>query len=46
MTVKALIFDFDALLMDTETTLLESWRGEWRRHGLKRFALSRQGVST
>lgn len=27
MTVKALIFDFDALLMDTGTTLLESWRG-------------------
>lgn len=35
VTVKALIFDFDGLLMDTETTLLESWRWEWRRHGLK-----------
>ncbi|MFB6391959.1 HAD family hydrolase [Polymorphospora lycopeni] len=35
MTVKALIFDFDGLLMDTETTLLESWRWEWRRHGLE-----------
>ncbi|WP_433790407.1 HAD family hydrolase [Actinoplanes sp. CA-252034] len=33
MTIKALIFDFDGLLMDTETTLLESWRAEWRRHG-------------
>ena len=35
MTVRALIFDFDGLLMDTETTLLESWRSEWRRHGLR-----------
>jgi putative hydrolase of the HAD superfamily len=33
--VKALIFDFDGLLMDTETTLLESWRWEWRQHGLE-----------
>jgi putative hydrolase of the HAD superfamily len=35
VTIKALIFDFDGLLMDTETTLLESWRSEWRRHGLR-----------
>ena len=35
MTIKALIFDFDGLLMDTETTLLESWCWEWRRHGLE-----------
>jgi HAD superfamily hydrolase (TIGR01509 family) len=35
VTVKALIFDFDGLLMDTETTMLESWRWEWRRHGLR-----------
>ncbi|MGW3612379.1 HAD family hydrolase [Micromonospora sp. NPDC005163] len=35
MTIKALILDFDGLLMDTETTLLESWRCEWRRHGLQ-----------
>jgi HAD superfamily hydrolase (TIGR01509 family) len=34
VTTRALIFDFDGLLMDTETTLLESWRWEWRRHGL------------
>ena len=34
MTAKALIFDFDGLLMDTETTLLESWRWEWGRYGL------------
>ncbi|MDR7273684.1 HAD family hydrolase [Catenuloplanes atrovinosus] len=35
MTIRALILDFDGLLMDTETTLLESWRWEWRRHGLE-----------
>ncbi|GAA3454666.1 HAD-IA family hydrolase [Dactylosporangium matsuzakiense] len=35
MTPKALIFDFDGLLMDTETTLLASWQWEWRRHGLE-----------
>ncbi|WP_426511665.1 HAD family hydrolase [Dactylosporangium sp. McL0621] len=32
--IEALVFDFDGLLMDTESTLLESWRAEWRRHGL------------
>lgn len=35
MTIKALVLDFDGLLMDTETTLLESWRWEWLRHGLQ-----------
>jgi putative hydrolase of the HAD superfamily len=35
VTIKALVFDFDGLLMDTETTLLESWRYEWRQHGLE-----------
>jgi HAD superfamily hydrolase (TIGR01509 family) len=33
--IAALVFDFDGLLMDTETTLLDSWRHEWRRHGLE-----------
>jgi HAD superfamily hydrolase (TIGR01509 family) len=40
VTIDALIFDFDGLLMDTETTLLESWRYEWLQHGL---SLSEQG---
>ncbi|MGV9211943.1 HAD family hydrolase [Micromonospora sp. RB23] len=35
MAIKALVLDFDGLLMDTESTLLESWRWEWRRHGLE-----------
>ncbi|WP_250030922.1 HAD family hydrolase [Paractinoplanes maris] len=33
--IDALVFDFDGLLMDTESTLLESWRFEWRQHGLE-----------
>jgi putative hydrolase of the HAD superfamily len=35
VVIEALIFDFDGLLMDTESTLLESWRYEWRQHGLE-----------
>jgi beta-phosphoglucomutase-like phosphatase (HAD superfamily) len=30
----AIVFDFDGLLMDTESTLVESWRAEWAFHGL------------
>ncbi|GAB3431677.1 HAD family hydrolase [Flindersiella endophytica] len=30
-----MIFDFDGLLMDTESTMVESWRAEWARHGLE-----------
>jgi HAD superfamily hydrolase (TIGR01509 family) len=33
--IEAVVFDFDGLLMDTETTLVESWRAEWRWHGLE-----------
>ncbi|MEU4197351.1 HAD-IA family hydrolase [Kribbella sp. NPDC026611] len=33
--VRALVFDFDGLLMDTETTMVESWRAEWAHHGLE-----------
>lgn len=31
----AVVFDFDGLLMDTETSLLDSWRYEWAQWGLK-----------
>jgi HAD superfamily hydrolase (TIGR01509 family) len=33
--VRAVVFDFDGLLMDTETTMVESWRAEWAYHGLE-----------
>ncbi|WP_327633245.1 HAD-IA family hydrolase [Kribbella sp. NBC_00482] len=32
--VQAIVFDFDGLLMDTETTMVESWQAEWAHHGL------------
>ncbi len=35
MRVAAVVFDFDGLLMDTESTMLESWQHEWRQHGLE-----------
>lgn len=31
----AVIFDFDGLMMDTESTMLASWQYEWRQHGLE-----------
>jgi HAD superfamily hydrolase (TIGR01509 family) len=31
----AVVFDFDGLLMDTESTLVEGWRAEWAFHGLE-----------
>ncbi|MEV6269638.1 HAD-IA family hydrolase [Kribbella sp. NPDC051936] len=33
--VPAIVFDFDGLLMDTETTMVESWQAEWAHHGLE-----------
>ena len=33
--VAAVIFDFDGLLMDTESTMFESWRFEWGQWGLE-----------
>ena len=35
MAVEAVVFDFDGLMMDTETTMLASWQHEWRWHGLE-----------
>ena len=35
MAITALIFDFDGLLMDTESTMLASWQYEWRQHQLE-----------
>ncbi len=35
MTVQAIVFDFDGLLMGTEATMLASWQQEWRYHGLE-----------
>jgi HAD superfamily hydrolase (TIGR01509 family) len=32
---QAIVFDFDGLLMDTETTMFECWKYEWRQHGLE-----------
>ncbi|MFI7679090.1 HAD family hydrolase [Actinophytocola sp. NPDC049390] len=35
MGFDALVFDFDGLLMDTETASLRVWQYLWRRHGLE-----------
>lgn len=32
--VRAIVFDFDGLLMDTESTMLRSWQWEWEQWGL------------
>jgi len=34
LPAAAVIFDFDGLLMDTESTMFESWRFEWSQWGL------------
>ena len=35
MAIDALVFDFDGLLMDTETASLRVWQYLWREHGLE-----------
>ena len=35
MEIQAVVFDFDGLLMDTESCLLASWQHEWRQHDLE-----------
>lgn len=33
MTLLGLVFDFDGLILDTETPIFETWRDVFRRHG-------------
>ncbi len=33
--VKALIFDFDGLILDTESSMLQTWREIYQEHGLE-----------
>jgi HAD superfamily hydrolase (TIGR01509 family) len=33
MKAAAIIFDFDGLILDTETPILEAWQAAYRRHG-------------
>jgi beta-phosphoglucomutase-like phosphatase (HAD superfamily) len=33
MPVRALLFDFDGTLVDTETPVFEAWQEVYRRHG-------------
>ncbi len=33
--IKAIVFDFDGLILDTETTDYESWRAMYRAHGVE-----------
>jgi putative hydrolase of the HAD superfamily len=35
VAIEAVIFDFDGLLMDTESTALAAWQYEYRVHGLE-----------
>ena len=33
MRLRAVVFDFDGVIIDTESTVLASWREEYERHG-------------
>lgn len=47
MTIKALIFDFDGLILDTEGPEWESWRDVFQQHGVELdLALWQAGVGT
>jgi HAD superfamily hydrolase (TIGR01509 family) len=35
VTIEAVVFDFDGLLMDTESSALASWQHEWGQYGLE-----------
>ncbi len=49
MSIRALIFDFDGLIIDSETPLFDIWQAIYRRHGAEltidswRHALGTQG---
>ena len=35
MAIKAVVFDFDGLILDTETSIYEAWAEAYRQHGLE-----------
>jgi HAD superfamily hydrolase (TIGR01509 family) len=35
LRAAAVLFDFDGLILDTETPILEAWQAAYRRHGLE-----------
>ena len=40
MTIKSLIFDFDGLILDTETSEIDVWTAIYAEHGFE-FPLDR-----
>ena len=40
MSVKAVVFDFDGLIVDTETSIYEAWAEAYKEHGLEPIDLA------